>query len=65
MEGERGYLEGVGRVRGSKRVERGEEVIGSSREQIQPFGRSLPERDFFNDNLLVRIEMIWWTGLAP
>ena len=27
------------------------------------------ERDFFVDNLLVRIdfviEMIWWTGLAP
>ena len=27
-----------------------------------------PEREFFNDNLLVRIhfiiEMIWWTGLA-
>jgi len=30
---------------------------------------TLPERDFFIDNLLVRIhfiiEMIWWTGLAP
>jgi len=28
-----------------------------------------PERDFFMDNLLVRIHfiigMIWWTGLAP
>jgi len=28
-----------------------------------------PEREFFIDNLLVRvhfiIEMIWWTGLAP
>ena len=28
-----------------------------------------PERDFFIDNLLVRIhfiiEIIWWTGLAP
>jgi hypothetical protein len=27
------------------------------------------ERDFFIDNLLVRlhfiVEMIWWTGLAP
>ena len=23
------------------------------------------ERDFFIDNLLVRIQMIWWTGLAP
>jgi len=31
--------------------------------------RRLTERDFFIDNLLVRIrfiiEMIWWTGLAP
>jgi len=30
---------------------------------------TLPERDFFIDNLLVRIhsiiEMIWWNGLAP
>ena len=30
---------------------------------------SRSERDFFSDNLLVRIhfiiEMIWWTGLAP
>ena len=24
-----------------------------------------PEREFFIDNLLVRIEMIRWTGLAP
>ena len=31
--------------------------------------RHLLEREFFIDNLLVRIhfiiEMIWWTGLAP
>ena len=33
------------------------------------WGCSLQEREFFIDNLLVRvhliIEMIWWNGLAP
>ena len=33
------------------------------------FCRKAREREFFIDNLLVRIhfiiEMIWWTGLAP
>ena len=33
------------------------------------FGIRCSEREFFIDNLLVRIhfiiEMIWWTGLAP
>ena len=23
------------------------------------------QREFFSDNLLIRIEMIWWTGLTP
>ena len=45
-------------------------MVGPSRPFGGPASASrLAEREFFVDNLLVRIhiiiEMIWWTGLAP
>ena len=40
-----------------------------NRGQARPNRSLRAEREFFTDNLLVRIhliiEMIWWTGLAP
>ena len=42
--------------------------LGSTR-MLFPYLSRVAERDFFTDNLLVRvhfiIEMIWWIGLAP
>ena len=56
----------VPQVRAARRVSRGAPAGREGRGGTAPAER---EREFFIDNLMVRIhliiEMIWWTGLAP
>ena len=41
--------------------------VGHVRQPAHPYQRvaQLRKGEFFIDNLLVNIETIWWTGLAP
>ena len=47
----------------------GDLLVPVARDEVDERGPRLPEREFFIDNLLVRIHciivMISWTGLAP